>query len=338
MRTLDHRMFTSRKSKISELYNKILCRNADTGGLNAYDKSNLQISEIERILFRSDEYKNLITRAYAKNFPLINVPLRGKVHDWLPSVTNQFYDIDKESLFEQNKLKYGKDWIWYDSNKISYKFNSHGYRMKEFDQINQSNYIVTLGCSNTFGLGLPLEETFAYKIADKLRCDLVNAAVCGGSNDIIINNLTRILKNENKPKQIIINWTLPGRKSFWVHPGNHVIGLPNQLPKTWVDSYEEYLNMNNTWEYYFREHRLLAQTMCKLAGVDLWEFTFFQNSTTPNLKIIEWVMDMTKLNDISYVNNMFARDINSKIGVVHPGIYWQDIAVSEWETTQESFK
>ena len=68
------------------------------------------------------------------------------------------------------------------------------------------------------------------------------------------------------------------------------------------------------------------------------EFTFFQNSTTPNLKIIEWVMDMTKLNDISYVNNMFARDINSKIGVVHPGIYWQDIAVSEWETTQESFK
>jgi hypothetical protein len=62
-----------------------------------------------------------------------------------------------------------------DSILIEYKLNSQGYRCNEFN--NQK--ILTLGCSQTEGHGLPLELTWPYLISEKINKDYINLAKGG---------------------------------------------------------------------------------------------------------------------------------------------------------------
>lgn len=51
---------------------------------------------------------------------------------------------------------------------IEYKFNSHGFRCDEFN-LDSELPIVFLGCSQTEGLGLPLEDMWSYNLVRILR-------------------------------------------------------------------------------------------------------------------------------------------------------------------------
>lgn len=59
--------------------------------------------------------------------------------------------------------------------QIPYKLNSYGYRCEEFD--NQK--IMILGCSQTFGDGLPLENTWPHLLSKKINKDYINLAKGG---------------------------------------------------------------------------------------------------------------------------------------------------------------
>lgn len=51
---------------------------------------------------------------------------------------------------------------------FEYRFNSRGYRCDEFDQ-SADMPILFLGCSNTLGLGLPLENVWAHVLCNHIR-------------------------------------------------------------------------------------------------------------------------------------------------------------------------
>ena len=70
----------------------------------------------------------------------------------------------------------------------TYKFNSHSFRCDEF--IEQSDLpILFLGCSNTFGIGLELENTWPYVLLNEIKnytgkkIPLWNLAIPGSSID-----------------------------------------------------------------------------------------------------------------------------------------------------------
>jgi hypothetical protein len=79
------------------------------------------------------------------------------------------------------KSRYGEleQYQWIDSN-ITYKLNNHGFRCENF---NHSNSVVFLGCSHTFGVGLPIASTWAQIVADSLKLTCYNLALPGTSND-----------------------------------------------------------------------------------------------------------------------------------------------------------
>lgn len=95
-------------------------------------------------------------------------------------------------------------WLWPDEEKqyrdsgghpiygvkdVVYSFNSAGYRAPEFESAGDAIKILALGCSETFGYGLPREHLFHEIVAGRLRMHTGrtvvnwNLAVPGGSGD-----------------------------------------------------------------------------------------------------------------------------------------------------------
>lgn len=92
-----------------------------------------------------------------------------------------WYPQDDEISYHNNLITRHSDlnrlqWI---DREIPYQFNSNGFRSDEFTD----NSIVFLGCSITFGIGLPVENVFPSIISKQLGYNCANLSVSGSSND-----------------------------------------------------------------------------------------------------------------------------------------------------------
>ena len=80
-----------------------------------------------------------------------------------------WHPADTETLFKQNLEKY-PDSIHlqnYLKNPITYSYNNYGFRTSDdFNLKGEGN--VFLGCSHTFGIGHHLEDTWVYKLLQKI--------------------------------------------------------------------------------------------------------------------------------------------------------------------------
>jgi hypothetical protein len=122
------------------------------------------------------------------------------------TLTVDFVGGDHEGKFKENLNTQPDDW-YYRTRKITYSYNSLGHRCKDVEDIDLDNYLLFAGCSHAEGIGLELEKTYSYLVAEMLGCDYYNLALGGSGIDLMTHNLTmwnnRILK---KPKALIILW------------------------------------------------------------------------------------------------------------------------------------
>jgi len=119
-----------------------------------------------------------------------------KTVEWIPSDTKDNYlkninDPIKKKLLKKNG--------WIDS-KIEYKFNKHGFRCSEFSSSKKG--IMFLGCSFTFGVGLPKEDTWAYQLSQELKLKEINLSCGGGSSDYCV-RMCFIWLAELKPSIVV---------------------------------------------------------------------------------------------------------------------------------------
>jgi hypothetical protein len=102
----------------------------------------------------------------------------------------------------------------YTLNDITYTRNSEGFRSDPF--VPSDNSIVYLGCSNTEGVGLPLEETWTYqltlKIREKTKLDIPywNLGIGGGGIDSMVRAYYHYCNILN-PKIVIALFPEPNR-------------------------------------------------------------------------------------------------------------------------------
>lgn len=95
---------------------------------------------------------------------------------------------DNEKRWEENK-ELEQMVVWHDSlpggsNPLTYDINSHGFRTKELDSFD-SDSIMILGCSMTFGVGVHEESTYAHQLSKYLDAPIINLGYPGGSLDAI---------------------------------------------------------------------------------------------------------------------------------------------------------
>jgi hypothetical protein len=267
---------------------------------------------------------------------------------------------DSEELLKRNKYIMPPQWRFHDT-PITYKWNSGGYRMRELEDIDYSNYIAFFGCSFTVGTGLPLEDTFAYRIAQQLNLgeNYVNAAIGGSSPSLVALNVTRLLERAPMPpKAIVINWPPIHRTHYW-WKGQIYFMLPNfnQSAKDprdihWRPAYEATITEDSHVLNTFRHLVTTVRTLCRLSGIQLIQFTSGWPSVNPNINqqftqdhpdipaisTGQELFTAAQLIDPLVMNRVFARDwVNPSISqngtrqyIVHPGIIHQDNIVDHF--------
>lgn len=72
---------------------------------------------------------------------------------------------------------------WKQQAPVEYGINNYGFRSDNFQGEECRDSITFIGCSNTFGIGLPKEYTWAYKVAKHFELKEINLGIPGGSLD-----------------------------------------------------------------------------------------------------------------------------------------------------------
>lgn len=115
---------------------------------------------------------------------------------------------DTEENYIKNCKLLSSSWYYY-NNPIEYRYNSLGFRCDEIDFLDD-DFLLFTGCSFTEGVGLHLEDTYPYIVAEKFKKTYFNLAIGGSGPDIVKDNiimfLSYMLSKDKLPKYIIIQW------------------------------------------------------------------------------------------------------------------------------------
>ena len=116
-----------------------------------------------------------------------------------------FISSDSEESFQKNLEELGPSWFWA-KRSIYYQLNKQGYRCSQWDQIDWSSSILFFGCSQTFGVGLPVEMTIPYLVEQSLGISCINLARMGSSCMFQWANTVRLYSAGIRPRAVVYVW------------------------------------------------------------------------------------------------------------------------------------
>lgn len=124
------------------------------------------------------------------------------------------YSSDNEK--ERSKIAIRDNSTLFKEEDVTYRINRLGIRTSGIDLV--KDYVDTLmvGCSFTFGEGLPFEMTWPYLISKKYNCTYENLGFPGSSISRITRILTTILPAK-KPKRVIILFPSHARQELFIN-------------------------------------------------------------------------------------------------------------------------
>lgn len=109
----------------------------------------------------------------------------------------------KEAIFKRGVKKYlpGKNFIEGLDPINEYKFNNYGYRGPDFVK---GVELVTAGCSQTYGVGVPEQGTWSALLAKQLGMSYVNLSAPGVSIEWIVHSLFSYFNEFGNPKVLAV--------------------------------------------------------------------------------------------------------------------------------------
>lgn len=245
--------------------------------------------------------------------------------------TMEFNSTDNQDLYIENKKKLGNEWYYYNK-KIEYKYNSWGYRCKEFDDLND-DYILTFGCSFTEGIGLDYSDMWTTKLSKKTGLDVFNMGMGGTGVDFQFYNTTLIhnyiLKKNKLPKLVIYQWPFEHRTTYLFKESivdKEVIGL---LPFSVSHKSENVHYFEKWYSHGFIENEgelikqsniypMVCNNIWKSMGIDVINWTWETDFTMKNKDMFSNNINLYNIIDTT---NYTARDCT------HNGHLSQDLVV-----------
>ena len=174
---------------------------------------------------------------------------------WLPADTEDKY---QNNLTTQYQKLLDNNWI---DRQFTYQFNSHGFRCSEFTT---DPSIMFLGCSHTCGIGLPIENTWAYVVSKQLNLNMINLGI-GGSGPDTAFKLANHYIPQLKPKIVVYVQPPPGRFSMLLRTGKYQefnAGHLDQIDQSLVKFYEQWILNDENIELHSIKHKLAIQALC----------------------------------------------------------------------------
>lgn len=165
---------------------------------------NLEDVRIEgrRVNRMRGEYKEYALEIWGK------ADYKPGIRYWIPADTEQNY-LKNLSNNESRRLLEINGWI---DNTIEYEFNEHGFRSESL--LDKKCVILFNGCSNTVGVGLPLDKLWTYMIAQHYDIPHHNLGI-GGSDWIHVAQRTAYWVPKLKPRILIVKEPPTGRINWW---------------------------------------------------------------------------------------------------------------------------
>lgn len=119
-----------------------------------------------------------------------NQNFAGQTLDWSGTDSRQTFELNLKSPQAVKKLK-ELGWL---ENKITYTYNSEGFRDIEFDQ---RPAVMALGCSHTEGVGLPNDLTWPSQLENIIGQKVWNLGVGGSALDTCFRLLDHWIEHLN---------------------------------------------------------------------------------------------------------------------------------------------
>lgn len=250
--------------------------------------------------------------------------------------TLEYVSTDSFENFEKNKKLLGQDWYYYDK-KIEYKYNSWGYRSKDFIDL-EENYILTFGCSCTEGVGLHYDDLWSTKTANFLNMDCFNMGMGSTSTDFQFYNTLLLQnffnKNNRLPKLVIYQWPSDYRTVAFYNQGiddDDLSNLSLNLVSPHFDQSPDNI-LNKFFEWYkigFVENKgeLLKQSLLfPLACNNIWK--------NLNVPVIHWTYEDDSISNLkkkNFIGSNFRKLIipfeDKARDCAHNGCKSQDLAL-----------
>lgn len=161
-----------------------------------------------------------------------------------------WYPYDDAATYVKNLRSRHSDLVrlgWINAN-ITYQFNSAGFRCDEF--VHKS--VMFLGCSMTFGIGLPLHQLWTTRVSSALNLPCANLAVSGSSNDTAFRMAQYWVKQIRPCMAILMSPDASRMELLKTHPVHYrvnAVGVQDQFYSTWLNDPENSrLNqLKNQW-------------------------------------------------------------------------------------------
>jgi hypothetical protein len=97
---------------------------------------------------------------------------------------------------------------------IDYKSNSDSYRSEDFSKENSDNLVLSVGCSFTYGVGLPFQYIWPVSLQERLGLDHhANIAAAGWGASTIIDSIYTYIRVYGKPKAVTM--LLPNLQRYY---------------------------------------------------------------------------------------------------------------------------
>jgi hypothetical protein len=99
---------------------------------------------------------------------------------------------------------------------ISYKINNYGYRSDDISSATSKDNFLYSGCSNTFGIGVPVESIWSYQLNSFLKGEnFINLGINSGSYKTIVYDVFNYIRNFGKPKGVFLLFPNIERQIFF---------------------------------------------------------------------------------------------------------------------------
>ena len=204
----------------------------------------------------------------------------GKHLKWLPSDTEELY---QENLIKRKSLLEKYDWL---STEIDYKFNSDGFRSREFST--HTGGVMFLGCSYTFGIGLPLEQTFPQLVSRELGLECLNLGLPASSNDTAFRLADTWIEKLNPSTVVLLS---PAETRFEVlfenkHNGQILSRFITTMEQFSNEGNSDWLKTNQNGLINRKKNKLAIQKICDDRGIQ------FLQDDTENLVPVDFARDL----------------------------------------------
>lgn len=200
---------------------------------------------------------------------------------WFQRISENYHLLSFEKRPASNmqasinpKKEYNIPW------KYSYQYNSFGFRSPEF---HEDTNIVALGCSHTFGVGVPKDFIWTSFVSEITGInDVINLGVPGASVPLCVRLLSTYINEYGSPKIVLCNFPDFHRYEVFDDIGRAQMGSSasanyEDFSKTNIFSYIQNLQAIN-----------FLEAMCKANKIKLvWQIWVSQVSSLEKLHVSE---------------------------------------------------